>query len=288
MRLVTFALTGDLRVGVVDGDTLIDLTFARGAIPFTMEEIVRQDAAARVAEWTKTAPQEAHRPFSSVELALPIPNPGKIICLGLNYADHAAEGGHEIPKYPALFMRGRTSLVAAGKPLVRPACSERFDFEAELMLVVGRGGRHIPEDKALDAIFGYTLFNDGSVRDYQRKTTQWTPGKNFDGTGAIGPWIVTADELPPGAAGLNIRCTLNGQVMQSSNTDKMIFNAKRTVAILSEVMTLEPGDLIALGTPSGVGNARTPPVYLKPGDSVVVEVDRVGRLENPVIAEIAA
>jgi 2-keto-4-pentenoate hydratase/2-oxohepta-3-ene-1,7-dioic acid hydratase in catechol pathway len=288
MRFVTFKHGGAARAGIVDGDWVVDLTFANGALPRTVGDIVRQDAAAKVAEWVKSAPAEARRPVSGIEWALPITDPGKIICLGLNYADHAAEGGHPLPTYPSLFLRGRTSLIAANAPMIRPACSERLDFEAELMLVVGRGGRHIREAEALDAVFGYTLFNDGSVRDYQRKTSQWTAGKNFDGTGAMGPWIVTADEIAPGAAGLGIRCKLNGQIMQSSNTNNMIFNVRRTLALVSEVMTLEPGDLIALGTPEGVGNARTPPVYMKPGDVVAVEVDSIGRLENPVIAEVAA
>ena len=285
MRLMTFAHAGALRAGVVEGDTIIDLSFSEGATPTSVDEIIRTQATAQVVEWVKRAPAAARRPLASVKPAQPVTRPGKIICLGLNYADHAAEGGHALPAYPALFMRALTSLIAAGEPIVRPSCSERLDYEAELMLVVGRGGRHLTEENALDAVFGYTLFNDGSIRDYQRKTAQWTPGKNFDRTGAVGPIVVTADELPEGATGLGIRCLLNGQVMQSSNTDKMIFGVIRTLVILSEVMTLEPGDLIALGTPDGVGNARKPPVYMKPGDTVVIEIDQIGRLENPVIAE---
>ncbi|MEP7456375.1 fumarylacetoacetate hydrolase family protein [Phyllobacterium sp. SB3] len=288
MRLLSFEKNGGLRAGVVEGDEVIDLTFARGKLPDTVGEIIRRDVVNEVATWIKTAPVAARLPLDGLHLALPFSDPGKVICLGLNYADHAAEGGHDVPSYPALFMRGRTSLIAAGQPMVRPACSERLDYEAELMLVVGRGGRHLTEQNCLDAVFGYTLFNDGSVRDYQRKSTQWTAGKNFDGTGAIGPWIVTADELPTAAKGLAIRCLLNGEIMQSSNTERMIFDVRRTLVTLSEVMTLEPGDLIALGTPDGVGNARKPPVYLKPGDTVVVEVDGIGRLKNSVIAATAA
>jgi 2-keto-4-pentenoate hydratase/2-oxohepta-3-ene-1,7-dioic acid hydratase in catechol pathway len=288
MRLMTFAHAGELRAGVVEGDTIIDLSFSGGATPSSVDEIIRAQASAQVAEWVRRAPAEARQPLASVKPALPVTRPGKIVCLGLNYADHAAEGGHALPTYPALFMRGQSSLVAAGEPIVRPACSERLDYEAELMLVVGRGGRHLTEENALDAVFGYTLFNDGSIRDYQRKTAQWTPGKNFDGTGAVGPYIVTADELPDAATGLGIRCLLNGEVMQSSNTEKMVFGVIRTLVILSEFMTLEPGDLIALGTPDGVGNARKPPVYMKPGDVVAIEIDQIGRLENPVVAESAA
>jgi acylpyruvate hydrolase len=287
MRLVAFEQGHENRTGVLDGDTVVDLSFAQGELPQTIDAIIREGATRRIIDWVHRAPANARRPASELSWTLPIARPGKIICLGLNYADHAAEGGHALPDYPALFMRCATSLVAATKPMVRPACSTRFDFEAELMLVIGKGGRHLSEADALDAVFGYTLFNDGSVRDYQRKTTQWTPGKNFDATGALGPCIVSADELPPGATGLGIRCLLNGKVMQSSNTDRMIFNVRRTLAILSEIMTLEPCDLVALGTPDGVGNARKPPVYLEPGDVVAVEIDGIGRLENPVVAEPA-
>lgn len=288
MRLGMFEGEDGLGAGIVDGDTIILISHADAAIPRSVEGIIRAGALDMVRDWAAGAPAAARRPLAGTRWALPVANPGKIVCLGLNYADHAAEGGHDVPTYPALFMRGRTSLIAAGAPMIRPRCSERFDYEAELMVVIGRGGRHISEANALDAVFGYSLFNDGSVRDYQRKTTQWTAGKNFDGTGSFGPWIVTADELPPGAVGLDIRCVLNGQTMQSSNTDRMIFDVRRTIAIVSEVMTLEAGDLIAMGTPDGVGNARKPPVYMKPGDTVVIEVEGIGRLENPVSEEGAA
>lgn len=182
-------------------------------------------------------------------------------------------------------MRAATSLIGPGEPMIVPSCSERLDYEAELVIVIGKTCRHVSEAAALDVIFGYTLFNDGSVRDYQRRTAQWTAGKNFDGTGALGPWIVTADELPDGARGLGIRSRLNGQTMQSSNTDMMIFSVCRTIEILSEIMTLEPGDLIATGTPEGVGHARKPPVWMRPGDEVTVEVDQIGSLTNPIAAE---
>ena len=159
-----------------------------------------------------------------VKPALPIDPSGKIICVGLNYALHAKEGGHAIPTYPSFFLRVPTSLVAAGAPVIRPKVSAQLDYECELTIVIGEGGRHIPEAKALDHVFGYTLFNDVSVRDFQRKTSQWTPGKNFDGTGPLGPWVVTADELPPGASGLRIMTRVNGETMQDSNTSDMIFS----------------------------------------------------------------
>jgi acylpyruvate hydrolase len=287
MRLVSFVQKGEVRTGVVNGGEVVDLSNAHGGVPQSISGLIRLGSLDAVKEWASAAPAHARLPLEGLQLAIPETNPGKVVCLGLNYADHAAEGGHLLPTYPALFLRARSSLVAAGAPLVRPACSERLDFEAELMVIVGRGGRHLSEDEALDAVFGYTIFNDGSVRDYQRKTTQWTAGKNFDATGAVGPWIVTRDELPPGVEGMGIRCLLNGKVMQESNTSRMIFNVRRTVSILSEIMTLEPGDLIAMGTPDGVGNARKPPVYMRPGDVVAVEIDGIGRLENPVVAEEA-
>jgi 2-keto-4-pentenoate hydratase/2-oxohepta-3-ene-1,7-dioic acid hydratase in catechol pathway len=215
----------------------------------------------------------------------PLARPGNVYCLGLNYAEHAKEGGHEVPTYPALFMRTRESLIAAGEPIVRPTQSERLDYEAELMIVVGKGGRRISEDKALEHVFGYTLFNDVSVRDYQRKTSQWTPGKNFDRTGPVGPVVVTADALPKGAEGLRIMTRLNGKTLQDDNTQNMIFPVATAIAAISEFATLKPGDLIATGTPQGVGHARKPPLWMKAGDTVEIEVAQVGILRNTIVDE---
>jgi 2-keto-4-pentenoate hydratase/2-oxohepta-3-ene-1,7-dioic acid hydratase in catechol pathway len=228
---------------------------------------------------------EARLDAGGLRPALPIARPGKLICLGLNYAGHAKEGGHEVPTYPALFMRANTSLMAAGEPMVRPRVSDKFDFEAELMLIIGKAGRNIGEAEALDHVFGYTVFNDGSVRNFQRKSSQWTPGKNFDGTGPVGPIVVTPDEVPPGAHGLRILSRLDGEIMQDSNTSDMIFSIAKTIAIVSEFTTLEPGDMIAFGTPQGVGYARTPPVFMKPGQTIEIEIEGIGVLANPVVAE---
>ena len=217
--------------------------------------------------------------------ALPIEHPGKVICLGLNYIDHVKEGGYEIPTYPALFMRGHNSLIPAGAPMVRPTVSEKLDYEAELMLIIGSGGRHIKEEDALKHVFGYTLFNDGSVRDFQRKTHQWTPGKNFDNTGAIGPVVVTPDELPDGCEGLKIKSLIGNEVMQCANTSEMMWPVAKSIATISEFATLEPGDMIAMGTPPGVGHARTPPRFLLPGDIISVEIEGIGVCSNPVIDE---
>jgi 2-keto-4-pentenoate hydratase/2-oxohepta-3-ene-1,7-dioic acid hydratase in catechol pathway len=215
-----------------------------------------------------------------------VPEPGKIICLGLNYFDHAKEGGRDKPEYPWFFLRGKSSLMAHGAPGVRPRVSERFDYEAELALVIGSTvPRHVTQEQALRHVLGYTCFNDMSVRDYQKRTPQWTIGKNFDGTGGFGPVLVTADELAPGATGLRIQSRLNGQVMQDANTTDMIWGVAETIALLSDCLTLEPGDVIVMGTPAGVGQARTPPVWMKPGDVVEIEIERIGTLVNPIVQE---
>ncbi|HEX2547901.1 MAG TPA: fumarylacetoacetate hydrolase family protein [Ramlibacter sp.] len=221
-------------------------------------------------------------PLASAQWLPVLPRPGKIVCLGLNYADHAAEGGHKKPEYPSFFLRVPSSLAAHGEALLRPRVSDRFDYEAELAVIIGKRGRHLEEGNALDVVAGYTCFNDGSLRDYQRKTSQWTIGKNFDRTGPLGPWAVPASDLPPGATGLKIESRLNGQVMQSSNTSHMLFPVVETLCLLTEVMTLEPGDVIAMGTPSGVGYARTPPVFMKAGDRVEIEIEKIGVLSNGI------
>ncbi|HVY19723.1 MAG TPA: fumarylacetoacetate hydrolase family protein [Bauldia sp.] len=222
-------------------------------------------------------------PFESLDLLPVVPRPGKFVCLGLNYIDHAKEGGHhDLPAYPTLFMRGPTSLQAAGQPILRPAISETLDYEAELAVVIGKGGKNIAEDRALEHVGGYALFNDATIREYQRITAQWTPGKNFDQTGAFGPELVTPDELPKGASGLRIQSRLNGRVMQDGNTADMMFGVARTISLLSEIMTWEPGDVIAMGTPAGVGHARKPPVWMRDGDVCEIEIEGIGVLSNPV------
>ncbi|EAQ64290.1 5-oxopent-3-ene-1,2,5-tricarboxylate decarboxylase [Marinomonas sp. MED121] len=225
-------------------------------------------------------------PVSQIQPSLPLQHPGKVICLGLNYMDHIKEGGYKVPDYPALFMRSHSSLMPAQAPMVRPKVSVQLDYEAELMLIVGKHGRHIPESKALDYVFGYTIFNDGSVRDYQRKTHQWTPGKNFDNTGAIGPIIVTPDELPEGAHGLKIETRVGDEILQSANTSEMLWSVARVIAEISSYTTLEPGDLIAMGTPPGVGHARSPARWLEPGEVVEVEIEGIGICANPIIDEV--
>jgi acylpyruvate hydrolase len=223
--------------------------------------------------------------MATVDYLPPLVRPPKIICLGLNYRDHAEESGLGIPDFPVLFGRFASSLIGHNAPIILPKVSSDLDYEAEMVAVVGKGGKNIAERDALDHIMGYSIFNDASIRDYQLRTPQWTAGKNFDNTGAFGPWLVTADEVPAGGAGLKIECRLNGQVMQSSNTSNLIFDVAKTVHLLSTFMTLEAGDVLVMGTPGGVGLARKPPVWMKEGDVCEVEIEGLGTLSNPIVAE---
>ncbi len=226
--------------------------------------------------------------LAAVEVLPPLAAPEKIICVGLNYREHAAESNVAPPAFPTIFSRFASSLIGHGAPLVRPRRSTQFDFEGELVAVIGLGGRHIPRAAALDHVAGYSVFNDGSVRDIQLRTSQWTMGKNFDGTGAFGPAFVTADALPAGARGLRLVTRLNGVVVQDASTDDLIFDIATLVAEISGAMTLSPGDVIVTGTPSGVGMARTPPLFMKDGDVCEVEIEGIGLLRNPVRDEAGA
>ncbi|MEJ6478022.1 MAG: fumarylacetoacetate hydrolase family protein [Octadecabacter sp.] len=284
MKYLVGTTTNGTAVFAVNGEKAVDLTALDAAVGQDLMALINDPALAEsLAAKIEGAPTVA---VSSITPALPVAEPGTIICLGLNYTDHIKEGGYEIPDYPALFMRGKNSIMAAGAPLVRPACSDKLDYEAELMLIVGKGGRHISEADALGHVFGYTVFNDGSVRDYQRKTHQWTPGKNFDDTGAIGPFVVTPDEVPAGAAGLKIESRVGTEILQSSNTANMIWSVAQTIATISEYTTLEAGDLIAMGTPPGVGHAKKPnPRWLVPGEVIDIEIEGIGICSNPVVDE---
>jgi 2-keto-4-pentenoate hydratase/2-oxohepta-3-ene-1,7-dioic acid hydratase in catechol pathway len=215
----------------------------------------------------------------------PVVRPSKIVCLGLNYRDHAEESGMAIPEFPVLFARFPSSLMGHGAPVILPKVSSQLDWEAELAVVLGKGGKNIAEADALNHVAGYSVFNDASIRDYQLRTPQWTAGKNFDDTGAFGPWLVTPEELPAGAAGLKIECRVNGNVMQSSNTGNLIFSVANTIHLLSSFMTLEAGDMLVMGTPGGVGVARNPQIWMKAGDVCEVEIEGVGLLSNPIVAE---
>lgn len=212
-----------------------------------------------------------------------MPSPERILCLGLNYSEHIAEGGRETPTFPDAFVRGRETVLAPYGDLVRPAVTGKFDFEGELGIVIGAGGRYIPAGKALDAIAGFTVLNDASARDWQRAASQWTAGKNFDGSMPIGPEIVTPDEV--NIFDVALTTVLNGKVMQSARTSQMIVDVPSAVEFFSSFTTLRPGDVIATGTPGGVGYARKPPVFLEPGDTIEVTIEGVGTIRNRVVAE---
>ncbi|WP_119155347.1 fumarylacetoacetate hydrolase family protein [Caldimonas tepidiphila] len=288
MKFTTFLQAGQPRLGLVDGDAVIDLNAAQPQVPADLRAAlaagVDLDSAARAA----LASDAPRLPLADLPRAPLVPQPGKIVCLGLNYFDHAKEGGRDKPEYPWFFLRGASSLIGHGDAGQVPRVSSKFDYEAELAVVIGRRvPRHVSQDEALQYVFGYSCFNDMSVRDYQKRTPQWTIGKNFDATGSFGPVLVTADELPAGATDLRIQCRLNGQVMQDANTSDMIWGVAETITLLSDCLTLEPGDVIAMGTPAGVGQARTPPVWMKEGDAVEIEIERIGTLFNPIRNEIA-
>jgi len=287
MRFTTFRQGRQDRLGLVVGEEVIDLNQAQPQVSADLRTALRSGvdlaAAARAAQ-ASAAPRLA---LSSLSLSPTLPEPGKIVCLGLNYYDHAKEGGREKPEYPWFFLRAASSLLAAGAKALRPKVSTRLDYEAELAVVIGKTVKHATMDNALDAVFGYACFNDISVRDYQKKTPQWSIGKNFDRTGGFGPVLVTADELPPGATDLRIQARLNGQVMQNANTRDMIWGVAETIKLLTECMTLEPGDLIVMGTPAGVGQARNPPVWMKHGDTIEIDIENIGVLRNTIEDEVA-
>ena len=266
-------------------DTFIDVCATDAMIPNSIQDIIQSQGHLDRVSAAIANPKAITSKLNTITFKVPIERPGKIVCMGLNYADHAKEGGNARPEYPSFFMRGPSSMTAHLSPIVRPQVSDKLDYEAELAFVVGKKARHLTLDNALDCVAGYSIFNDGSIRDYQRKTTQWTIGKNFDQTGAFGPWLVTPDELPPGCDGLNIQSRLNGQVMQNANTKDFLWGVAETIVLISECMTLEPGDIVITGTPAGVGYARTPPVFMKPGDICEIEIESIGVLRNTIADE---
>jgi 2-keto-4-pentenoate hydratase/2-oxohepta-3-ene-1,7-dioic acid hydratase in catechol pathway len=291
MKIVAFEGQGGPRLGVVEGDQAVDLQAADAHVSADLGEWLRKNDGdlKPLAELAKRAPASARKPLAGLRYTLPVGRPGKIICLGLNYLEHVKEGGQRdnIPKFPTIFMRGLTSLVPHGQAIVRPQVTETLDYEAEMILVVGKRAKHLTAANALSCVAGYACGNEGSVREFQRKTTQWDMGKNFDRTGGFGPWFVSAEELPPGGKGLKIETRLNGAVMQSDNTDNMMFPVIEMLVYVTQGMTLEPGDIIFTGTPSGVGFARKPPVWMKNGDVCEVEIQGIGVLHNPIVDEKA-
>ena len=281
MRLLNFVKDGRRALGARSGDRIVDLTAA--GLPDSVDALLVLGAAGMETAKATAARASVTVASSGVKLLAPVLAPSKAIAVGLNYVDHAAESPYkDAPKYPVLFHRFASSWVAHDEPLVKPKVSDHFDYEAEVAVVIGTAGRYIAKDKALGHVAGYSLFNDGSIRDYQFKSHQWMIGKNFDATASFGPDLVTADELPAGAVGLRIQCRLNGEVLQDANTKDMIFDVATLVATCSEIFRLEPGDVIISGTPAGVGFARKPPIFMKQGDIVEVEVDKIGVLRNTI------
>jgi 2-keto-4-pentenoate hydratase/2-oxohepta-3-ene-1,7-dioic acid hydratase in catechol pathway len=283
MRFVTFEAAGQAHPGVINDDTVVDLSSAGFT---TLLQLIESGAEGRskAEQFAATAPAGSTTPLSRVQLLAPIPKPPKLICVGLNYLDHAKETGAEIPKVPTIFNKFATAVIGPGANIVLPRVSKAPDFEAEFAFVIGRGGRHIDAEDWQSHVFGYTIVNDVSARDYQRATTQWLMGKTFDTFAPMGPWIVTADEIA-NPHELDIELEIDGETMQDSNTRELIFKVPDLIAFLSSVFTLEPGDIISTGTPSGVGFARKPPRYLRPGEQVTVKVQKIGELRNPVVAE---
>ncbi len=289
MKLLRFSTAEGPALGVRRGDEVIDLRLAAPNLPRDMNALLALGANGLMVmqRAIERAPAAAVRPVEGLEWLVPVPAPEKIICIGMNYAEHIKEAPtpQEMPKYPVVFLRQAGSMVAHNQALRRPLCSDQFDFEGELVCVIGRRGRHISKADALSHVAAYSLFNDASVRDYQFKSPQWTVGKNFDASGAFGPELVTADELPEGARGLRLHTVLNGQTVQDASTSDMIFDIATQISLMSEAMTLMPGDVIVTGTPSGVGIGRKPPLWMKHGDVCTVSVEGVGSLSNPILDE---
>ena len=285
MRFLSFRMHGTAGLAVADSTGIFTgLLASEAAYPGHLEALLSsgEDHLKRAA-----VALAGGKPIdlTKIEYLPVLSNPGKIICVGLNYADHSAESGFKQPDYPTLFGRFNSSLIGHGAPIIRPKLSEQLDYEGELAAVIGIGGKNISKADALKHVIGYSIFNDASIRDYQFKAPQWTMGKNFDNTGPFGPFLVTSDELPPGCRGLRLVTRLNGETVQSTMIDDMVFDVASQIAIVSEAITLSPGDVFVTGTPSGVGLARKPPLWMKAGDVCEVEIDQIGILRNPIIDE---
>lgn len=283
MRRVTYADDGGLGLAVRRGEDLIDVGAAAEDIPVDLHIVLAEALLKKVEGAVASAGRDALVDQNAIEILPPIEFPGKILCIGLNYLGHAKELDLKRPDYPVVFTRAATTLIGHENPIIRPDVSFQLDYEGELAVIIGQECRHVTRAEAHSVVAGYSIFNDASLRDYQFKSSQWTMGKNFDATGAFGPEFVTADELPAGGKGLRVTTRLNGETMQDGNTDDFIFPVDELIEILSEVMTLEPGDVIITGTPAGVGVSRDPQVWMKPGDICEVEIEGIGTLRNPIV-----
>jgi 2-keto-4-pentenoate hydratase/2-oxohepta-3-ene-1,7-dioic acid hydratase in catechol pathway len=271
MRLVTFQAPGRApEAGIISGDDVIGLG--------------RDMLSVIAAGQAPAASGGPSFPISSVKLLAPVPRPPKLICVGLNYKDHAREAGLEIPKVPTIFSKFSNVVIGPGDPIILPKISTKPDYEAEFAFVIGLGGRNIPKSRAMEHVFGYTIVNDVSARDFQMATTQWLMGKTFDTFAPMGPWLVTRDEIQDPHA-LDLSLSINGEILQKSNTRELVFGVPELIEYISSVVTLEPGDVVSTGTPAGVGFARKPPRYLHAGEEVVIHLQGVGELRNPIVNE---
>jgi 2-keto-4-pentenoate hydratase/2-oxohepta-3-ene-1,7-dioic acid hydratase in catechol pathway len=278
MKFISFTLAGKAGYGIVTKEGVIDAG-SRLAECGDLSE-----ALADSARLALLANEKPDYDLADVRLAPPIPNCRRIVCIGLNYKSHIVETNRDTPSHPILFPRYPSSLVGDGENLVRPRVSEQFDFEGELAVVIGRRGRYIQASHAMEHVAGYSCFNDGSIRDFQRHTSQFMPGKNFERTGSFGPWLVTPDEVGDVNA-LRLATRLNGEVVQSASISDLLFGVEALIAYVSQIWEVQPGDVIATGTTGGVGVMRKPPLWMKPGDRIEVEIDRLGVLQNAIVAE---
>lgn len=282
MKLASFMVQGRSTYGVVDGEHIIDLESVKQAFGTDLKQAIANN---RLAELTHDILASLPRlPLAEVTFLPVIPNPGKVLCIGINYATHVRETGREMPTYPMIFTRFADSQTAHLQPIVRPKASHKLDFEGELAVVIGKPARHVKQADALDYVAGYACYNDGSVRDWQKHTIQFVPGKNFPGTGGFGPWLVTRDEIGD-PQDLELTTRLNGEVMQHTSTSDMIFDVRKLIEYCSTFTELAPGDVIVSGTTGGVGAFREPPVWMKPGDEVEIEISRIGILRNSIVDE---
>ena len=284
MKFMSYRTTAGAGLAVDRDDGFVGLVEGRPGYPGTLLSLLQAGGDRLTRAGAALRDQGEAVDLASIT-ALPPLLPGKILCVGLNYADHAAESNMAVPEAPTIFSRFAASVVAPGAPIRLPRVSSALDYEGELAAIIGTSGRYIAKDAALDHVAGYAAFNDATIRDYQLRTPQWTIGKNFDGTGPFGPVMVTADALPPGASGLKIETRLNGEVMQKSSTDQLIFDVATLIATISEAMALEPGDVIITGTPAGVGGARKPQRFMRAGEVCEIEIEGIGILSNPVVAD---
>lgn len=282
MRLVSFSRNGKNSFGIVKGDGIIDAG-KRLANEFSSLRDILTCGAVNLLRGMQELPTDF--PLTDAQLIPVIPDPAaKFLCVGVNYLPHIREMGRDIPEYPVIFVRFVDSLVGHGTPLIRPTASEQYDFEGELAVVIGKTARHVSRNNALDYVAGYSCFNDGSIRDFQKRALQWTPGKNFRRSGAFGPWLVTTDEIPDPSV-LNLQTRLNGTIVQNESVGELCFDIPSLIELCSVWTQLEPGDIIVTGTPGGVGAGRQPPLWMRAGDRVEVEISQIGVLRNDVVDE---